>query len=281
MKLQLFFIFSLCTPLISFSASAKGSLCDKTHRQSNSAKSMVSMLDYYNGPVKSVITSSQLPDEGRFKAFKGEAQFDECGSLMLYDFSTQEYIHEHIETNLLRMSVPYDIKFKYQLKNRHRTHTLYLHTLYHENDQNQLTHKVSNFYDEHGKLMGSETSQFSYSDNKITSETVIKSDTENLGNTIYFHYDKQDRLLKTVENNEITLEFNYGSDGKVLHQTQLFSSLYDDIREYDQTCREWDKYNNCLTWDLISTIKQNGELIDTSKATIYNRFEYYEEVNLN
>ncbi|WP_193015141.1 hypothetical protein [Proteus sp. FME41] len=269
MKLPLFFIFSLYTPLSAFA-------CDDVQKQVNTSNNMVTMLEYYNGPVKSIITTSTLPEHGRFKAFKGEAKFDECGSLTKYHFSTQEYIHEHIETNILRMSDPYDTKHKYQLKNRHRNHTLYLNEIYNKNEQNQLTHKISNFYDEYGTLMGSETSQYFYKSNKIITSTVTKSDVENQGNTINFYYDEQGRLLKVIENNDVTLEFNYGNDGKVLRQTQLFSSLYDDIREYDNTCREWDNYNNCLTWDLVSIVKQNNKIIDTSKATVYNKIEYYE-----
>ncbi|WP_311747505.1 hypothetical protein [Proteus columbae] len=72
------------------------------------------------------------------------------------------------------------------------------------------------------------------------------------------------------------LEFNYGEDDKILHQTQIFTSLYDDIREYDSTCQEWDKYNNCLTWNMVSEVRKDDTIIDTSTAIVYNKFEYYE-----
>lgn len=277
MKLPLLFIFSLCIPFITFSVSATPTSCDESQKQINASNNMFIMVDFYYGPVKSIITSSVLPEKGRFKAFKGEAQFDECGVLTKYDFSTQEYIHEHIETNLLRMSTPYNIKYKYQLKNRHRTHTLYLSEIYDKNTQNQFIGKTSYFYDEDdGSLIGTDIAQLLYKDNRIASETIIVSSAENKGNAIYYQYDDQGRILKAIDNNEVNLEFRYGKDGKILRQIQLFTSLYDDIREYDNTCREWDKYNNCLTWDMVSEVRKDDKIIDTSTATVFNKFEYYE-----
>ncbi|WP_171742560.1 hypothetical protein, partial [Shigella sp. FC1967] len=91
---------------------------------------MPTMLEFYYGPIKSITITSSLPEKGRFKAYKGEIQFDECGSLTKFDSSTQEYIHERIETNLVRMSTPYNIKYKYQLKSLHKVYTLYLDELY-------------------------------------------------------------------------------------------------------------------------------------------------------
>ncbi|MEQ4922328.1 hypothetical protein [Proteus hauseri] len=275
MKLKLFSIFSLYT-LGSFSVFATPISCTEKQKQINVANNIVTMLDFHNGPVKSIITTSTLSKDGRFKAYQNETRLDECGSLTKHDFSAQEYIHEHIETNLMRMPEPYNLKYKYQLKNRNRTHTLYLNEIYNKNEQNQLTNKIAYFYDASGLLLGSESSQFFYKNGYIITEKVTKSDAGNKGNTVNYQYDTKNRLLKVVENNETTLEFTYDKDGKVLHQFQLFSSLYDDIREFNMTCNEWDKYNNCLTWDLVTTVKSNDQIINTTKAVIHDAFEYYE-----
>ncbi len=276
MKLPLLFIFSLYTLFITLPAFATPLSCDQSQKQVNKANNMFITLDFNYGPIKKITTTSKLPEKGRFKAFQGEAQFDECGILTKYDFSTQEYIHEHIETNLLRMSTPYNLKYKYQIKNRHRSNTLYLVEFYGKNNQNQLIDKTSYFYDDDGSLMGTDFTKLVYKDNKIVAETIVGSTAENKGNSIQYHYDKQGRLLKAIDNNEITLEYHYGNDGKILRQMQIFTSLYDDIREYDNTCREWDKYNNCLIWDMVSEVRKDDKLIDTSTATVYHKYEYYE-----
>lgn len=274
MKLQLFFIVSLYIPITTFSAFAISASCNPALREANQANNMVVMADFYYGPVKSIITTSTLPEQGRLKAFKGEARFDECGMLTKYSFSTQEYIHENIETNLLRMSSPDNIKYKYQLKNNHNIHEVYLDEKYHRNAQNQFTEKFSYYYD-NDKFVGKDVSQYHYSDNKIASETIIESSADNKGAVTQFYYDAQGRMLKTVENENVILEFKYAEDNKVLRQRQIFTSLYDDIREYDNTCKEWDSYNNCLTWDLVTRVIKNDKVLDTSTATVYNKFEYY------
>lgn len=276
MKYPFFFIFSLYTLFISHSAFAAQVPCDKSQKQVNLSNNMPALLEFHYGPIKSIITTSVLPEKGRIKAYKGEIQFDECGSLTKYDSSTQEYIHENIETNLIRMSTPYNLKYKYQLKSLHRVHTLYLSELYGKNNQNQLIDKISSFYDGEGSPIGTDFSKIIYDGNKIASETIIESSAKNQGNTIYYSYDNEGRLLKAINNNEVILEFNYGEDGKMLSQMQIFTSLYDDIREYVKTCKEWDKYNNCLTWDMVSEVRKNDIIIDTSTATVYHEYEYYE-----
>lgn len=277
MKLSIIFIFSLCIHFIAFPVLGISTSCDLAQRQVNTANNMYEMADFYYGPVKSIITTSELPEKGRLKAFKGESQFDECGVLTKYSFSTQEYIHEQIETNLSRMSTPYSIKYLYQLKNRHSSHSLYLAEFYDRNKNNQLIGKKSYFYDDDGSLMGTDISQFSLKDNKIVAETIVESSAENKGNTIYYQYDDQGRLLKAINDNDrVVLEFRYGEDGKILYQMQIFTSLYADIREYDNTCRKWDKYNNCLIWDMVSEVRLNDKVIDTSTATVFTKIEYYE-----
>lgn len=276
MKIPLLFIFSLYTLFISHPTFAASASCNDQQKQVNLSNNMPTLLEFYYGPIKSIIITSTLPEKGRFKAYKGEIQFDECGSLTKFDSSTQEYIHERIETNLVRMSVPYNIKYKYQLKSLHKVYTLYLHELYGKNSQNQLINKTSHFYDGDGSLIGTDFSKIVYDANKIASETIIESNAENQGSTIYYSYDNEGRLLKAVDNDEVMLEFNYSKEGKILHQMQIFTSLYDDIREYDFTCQEWDKYNNCLTWNMVSEVRKDGSIIDTSTAVVYNKFEYYE-----
>lgn len=276
MKLPLIFTFSLCTLFITPSTFAIQTSCNESQKQINTTNSTFITINFIYGPIKSISITSKLPENGRLKAFKGETQFDECGMLTKYDFSTQEYIHEHIETNLLRMSTPYNIKYKYQLKNRHRTHTLYLVEYYDKNNLNQLVDKTSYFYDDDGSLMGTDFAKLSYKGDKISAETIIESTAANQGNSIHYLYDEQGRLLKAIDNDEVTLEFHYGKDGKILRQMQIFTSLYDDIREYDNTCRAWDKYNNCLIWNMVSEVRKDGMIIDTSTATVYNKFEYYE-----
>ncbi|MBG6029321.1 MULTISPECIES: hypothetical protein [Proteus] len=276
MKLSLLSIFSLCTLFMSLPVFATSTSCKDQQKQVNQSNNMPTLLEFYYGPIKSIIITSTLPEKGRFKAYKGEIQFDECGSLTKFDSSTQEYIHERIETNLVRMSTPYNIKYKYQLKSLHKIYTLYLNEIYGKNDQNQLINKTSHFYDGDGKLIGTDFSEIFYDGSKIASETIIESNAENQGSTIYYSYDNKGRLLKAIDNNEVILEFNYGKDDKILHQTQIFTSLYDDIREYDSTCQEWDKYNNCLTWKMVSEVRKDGTIIDTSTAIVYNKFEYYE-----
>lgn len=276
MKLSLLFIFSLYTLFISLPAFATSTSCKDLQKQVNQSNNMPTLLEFYYGPIKSIIITSTLPEKGRFKAYKGEIQFDECGSLTKFDSSTQEYIHERIETNLVRMSTPYNIKYKYQLKSLHKVYTLYLNEIYGKNSQNQLINKTSHFYDGDGTLIGTDFSKIVYDGSKIASEKIIESSAENQGSTIYYSYDNKGRLLKAIDNNEVMLEFNYGEDGKILHQTQIFTSLYDDIREYDSTCQEWDKYNNCLTWNMVSEVRKDGKIIDTSTAILYNKFEYYE-----
>ncbi|WP_368570594.1 hypothetical protein [Acinetobacter baumannii] len=276
MKIPLLFIFSLYTLFISHPTFAASASCNDQQKQVNLSNNMPTLLEFYYGPIKSIIITSTLPEKGRFKAYKGEIQFDECGSLTKFDSSTQEYIHERIETNLVRMSVPYNIKYKYQLKSLHKVYTLYLHELYDKNNQNQLINKTSHFYDGDGSLIGTDFSKIVYDANKIASETIIESNAENQGSTIYYSYDNEGRLLKAIDNDEVMLEFNYSKEGKILHQMQIFTSLYDDIREYDFTCQEWDKYNNCLTWNMVSEVRKDGSIIDTSTAVVYNKFEYYE-----
>ncbi|MBI6337747.1 MULTISPECIES: hypothetical protein [Proteus] len=276
MKLSLLFIFSLYTLFISLPVFATSTSCKVLQKQVNQSNNMPTLLEFYYGPIKSISITSTLPENGRFKAYKGEIQFDECGSLTKFDSSTQEYIHERIETNLVRMSTPYNIKYKYQLKSLHKIYTLYLNEIYGKNSQNQLINKTSHFYDGDGTLIGTDFSKIVYDGNKIASETIIESSAENQGSTIYYSYDNKGRLLKAIDNNEVMLEFNYGEDDKILHQTQIFTSLYDDIREYDSTCQEWDKYNNCLTWNMVSEVRKDDTIIDTSTAIVYNKFEYYE-----
>lgn len=276
MKIPLLFIFSLYTLFISYPTFAASASCNDQQKQVNLSNNMPTLLEFYYGPIKSIIITSTLPEKGRFKAYKGEIQFDECGSLTKFDSSTQEYIHERIETNLVRMSVPYNIKYKYQLKSLHKVYTLYLHELYGKNSQNQLINKTSHFYDGDGSLIGTDFSKIVYDANKIASETIIESNAENQGSTIYYSYDNEGRLLKAIDNDEVMLEFNYSKEGKILHQMQIFTSLYDDIREYDFTCQEWDKYNNCLTWNMVSEVRKDGSIIDISTAVVYNKFEYYE-----
>ena len=145
MKLSLLFIFSLYTLFISLPAFATSTSCKDLQKQVNQSNNMPTLLEFYYGPIKSIIITSTLPEKGRFKAYKGEIQFDECGSLTKFDSSTQEYIHERIETNLVRMSTPYNIKYKYQLKSLHKVYTLYLNEIYGKNSQNHLINKTSHF----------------------------------------------------------------------------------------------------------------------------------------
>lgn len=275
MKLSLLFIFSLYTLFVSLPVFATSTSCTDRQKQVNLSNNMPVMLEFYYGPIKSMIKTSTLPEKGRFKAYKGEIQFDECGSLTKFYSSTQEYIHERIETNLVRMSTPYNIKYKYQLRSLHKIYTLYLNELYDKNNQNQIINKTAHFYDGDGSPIGTDFSKIFYDGNKIASETIIESSAENQGSTIYYSYDNEGRLLKAIDNDKVMLEFNYGEDGKILHQMQIFTSMYDDIREYDSTCQEWDKYNNCLTWNMVSEVRKDGIIIDTSTAIVYNKFEYY------
>lgn len=269
-----FFAFS-SFPLLA-NASAE---CNEVDKDINFANNTIVALEAFTGPIKSIVTTSTLPPDGRFKAIKSEIKFDECGSLTKYHASLQEYTFGNIESNIIRMSenTPYDFKYKYQLKNRDYTHTFYIHEIFSKNSQNLLDKKVSTFYNAAGETIGKDISQFTTKDNRITLETVeIKDPLDTEKKTISYEYNDQKRLLKSEEDNIVTLNFKYDENGKILRQTQSVKGFSDELKTYDFTCLEWDKYNNCLTWDLESTIKFDDNVVNYSKAVIHNRFEYYE-----
>lgn len=279
MKSRLLLTVSLCA-LSSFSFLANASTsCDTTAKDINLANNTVALLDSYSGPVKSVVMTSTLPNDGRFKAIKNEIRFDECGALTKYHASLQEYIQGYVESIIIRMpeNKPYDFKFKAQLRNRYFAHTIYTHEVFSKNTQNFLDKKETSFYGEDGALIGKDISQFTIKDNRIVLETTKSANPDDVGQrTTAYEYDAQGRLLKTLENNVVTLDFKYDENGKILQQIQLINGLNGELKTYDFTCSEWDKYNNCLTWHLASKVEFNNETINFSKATLHNQFEYFE-----
>ncbi|MEX5898764.1 hypothetical protein AB6H17_19065 [Proteus vulgaris] len=71
MKSQLLLTLSLYA-FSSFSAIATSTQCTDAEKQQNIANTQIMLLTSFNGPVKSVMMTSTLPNDGRFKAFKGK-----------------------------------------------------------------------------------------------------------------------------------------------------------------------------------------------------------------
>ncbi|MEQ4922327.1 hypothetical protein [Proteus hauseri] len=279
MKSRLLLTFSLCT-LASFPLLANASVqCNEVDKDINFANNSIVTLEAFTGPIKSIVMTSTLPSDGRFKAIKSEITFDECGSLTKYHASLQEYTFGNIETNIIRMSesAPYDFKYKYQLKNRNYTHTFYVNEIFGKDANNLINKKTSTFYNAAGEPIGKDISQFTTKENRVVLEKVNITDAADTNQkTIHYEYDSQKRLLKSIEDNIVTLSFKYDENGKILRQIQSFKGFHDELKTYDFTCNEWDKYNNCLTWDLESTIKFDDRVVNYSKALIHNQFEYYQ-----
>ncbi|OAT37059.1 hypothetical protein [Proteus myxofaciens] len=277
MKSPLLVALSLTT-FCSFSALASTSECTNAERQKNLANNSIALFDTLNGPVKSVIMSSSLPDDGRFKALKGEMQFGQCGELLKNHTSMQEYFENGLETNLLRTAPdnPYEFKYKYQIKNRYLTHSVYMQDIYNRNNKNQLESKTTRYYSNEGELLDTMETQYHYTNGLITSEITqsITPDSDKIAT--HYTYTDQGKLLKAVEDDKTLFDYQYDKEGKILKQVQYIKGVYDEDKSYETTCIEWDKYNNCLQETLESTIKIDNETVNYSKATLYYTYEYYQ-----
>lgn len=262
----------------SFSAMAAPSLCAEDKIQVNHANNSIMLLTDYNGPVKSVIMTSTIPADGRFKALQGETQFGECGNLLKDHTSMQEYIEGDIETNLIRTSPnnPYVMRFQYQRKNNHRTHSLYMQETYTRDEQNRLNGKTTQYYANDGTLLDTFISQFHYQNGRIVSEVSTSSNSQDPAITTRYTYNEQGKLLQAIEDKKVNVEYQYNADGKVIKQINNVKGIYDEDKAFIATCLEWDKFDNCITEQFESTIKYGDEMINYSKATIYNEFQYYE-----
>lgn len=278
MKLQ-----QLLIPLSLYAASslpavAASTQCTDTDKQTNITNNNIVLLTSYNGPVKSVIMTSTLPHDGRFKAFQGELQFDECRKLLKDHTSLQEYIEGNVETNLIRTS-PHDpsvIRYQFQIKNAYGSHSIYMQETYHKDEQNRFNKKIIQYYANDGTLLDTITSQFDYKDGRIIKETSKSSDPTAEIITTEYTYNPQGKLQSVIEDGKINVEYQYDPEGKVVTQSNYIKGINGEDKAFITTCREWDKFANCSKEELESTIKFNDEVINFSKAVLHNEFTYYE-----
>lgn len=276
MKPALLFTLSLCA-IYSSSAFADTTQCSENEKQINSANNAVISLISYNGPIKSIVMTSSIPADGRFKALKGEMQLDECGNLLKDSTSIQEYIEGYIETNRLRTSPdnPYILKYQFQKKNSQYQHSLYMQETYQRDNNNRLNKKITQYYGNEGDLLATYTSRFQYKDGLIISEITTPLNPEEPEFITTYTYNAQGKLLKAVEDQKTLVEYQYDDMNKIVKQINKVVGMDGDIKTFISTCTEWDKFNNCITEQLESTIKFDNRTINYSKATIHNQLTYY------
>lgn len=221
--------------------------------------------------------TSSIPADGRFKALKSETQLDECGNLLKDSMSMQEYIEGYIETNRLRTSPdnPYTLKYQYQRKNSQHEYSLYMQETYHRDANKRLNKKITQYYGNDGYLLGTYTSRFQYKDGLIVSEITTPLNPEEPQVITTYTYNAQGKLLKAVEGQKTLVEYQYDDMNKIVKQINHVAGMDDEIKTFISTCTEWDKFNNCITEQLESTIKFDNQTINYSKATMHNQLTYY------
>ncbi|WP_193015142.1 hypothetical protein [Proteus sp. FME41] len=262
----------------SFSAVTPPRQCTDTEKQNNIANNTIILLNSYNGPIKSITMTSTLPDDGRFKALKGEIKLDECGNLLKDSTSMQEYVEGNVETNLIRTSPdnPYVIRYQFQIKNPQRTHSIYMQETYSKDEQNRLNKKITQYYTNDGVLIETDISRFDYKDGRIIKEISTSSSPDQDVITTQYAYNAQGKLVQVIEDKKLNVEYQYDDKGKVIKQANYIKGMYDEDKAFITTCLEWDTFNNCSKEQLESTIKYGDEIINYSKAMLYNEFTYYE-----
>ncbi|MEQ5392308.1 hypothetical protein ABN236_09510 [Proteus sp. fly-1013] len=278
MKSQLLLITFSLYAVSSFSAIAASTQCTDIEKQTNIANNDIILLSSYNGPVKSVTMTSTIPHDGRFKAFKGEIHFDECGKLLKDSTSMQEYFEGNVETNLIRTSPnnPSIIRYQFQIKNAYGSHSIYMQETYHKDEQNRFNKKVIQYYSNDGALLDTVTSQFDYKDGRIIKETSKSSDPTTKIITTVYTYNPQGKLQSVIEDGKINVEYQYDPEGKVVTQSNYIKGINGEDKAFITTCLEWDKFANCSKEELESTIKFDDEVVNFSKAMLHNEFIYYE-----
>lgn len=278
MKSQLLLITFSLYAVSSFSAIAASTQCTDIEKQTNIANNDIILLSSYNGPVKSVTMTSTIPHDGRFKAFKGEIHFDECGKLLKDSTSMQEYFEGNVETNLIRTlpNNPSVIRYQFQRKNAYGSHSIYMQETYHKDEQNRFNKKVIQYYSNDGALLDTVTSQFDYKDGRIIKETSKSSDPTTKIITTVYTYNPQGKLQSVIEDGKINVEYQYDPEGKVVTQSNYIKGINGEDKAFITTCLEWDKFANCSKEELESTIKFDNEVVNFSKAMLHNEFIYYE-----
>ncbi|HEK0786479.1 hypothetical protein ACPAVH_22030 [Enterobacteriaceae bacterium TYF_5] len=278
MKSQLLLITFSLYAVSSFSAIAASTQCTDIEKQTNIANNDIILLSSYNGPVKSVTMTSTIPHDGRFKAFKGEIHFDECGKLLKDSTSMQEYFEGNVETNLIRTlpNNPSVIRYQFQRKNAYGSHSIYMQETYHKDEQNRFNKKVIQYYSNDGALLDTVTSQFDYKDGRIIKETSKSSDPTTKIITTEYSYNPQGKLQSVIEDGKINVEYQYDLKGKVVTQSNYIKGINGEDKAFITTCLEWDKFANCSKEELESTIKFDDEVVNFSKAMLHNEFIYYE-----
>ncbi|HEK2896061.1 hypothetical protein [Proteus terrae] len=278
MKSQLLLITFSLYAFSSFSAIAASTQCTDIEKQTNIANNDIILLSSYNGPVKSVTMTSTIPHDGRFKAFKGEIHFDECGKLLKDSTSMQEYFEGNVETNLIRTlpNNPSVIRYQFQRKNAYGSHSIYMQETYHKDEQNRFNKKVIQYYSNDGALLDTVTSQFDYKDGRIIKETSKSSDPTTKIITTVYTYNPQGKLQSVIEDGKINVEYQYDPEGKVVTQSNYIKGINGEDKAFITTCLEWDKFANCSKEELESTIKFDDEVVNFSKAMLHNEFIYYE-----
>lgn len=278
MKLQRLLITLSLYVASSLPVIAASTQCTDTEKQINIANNDIILLISYNGPVKSVTMTSTIPRDGRFKAFKGEIHFDECGKLLKDSTSMQEYFEGNVETNLIRTSPsdPSVIRYQFQIKNTYGSHSIYMQETYHKDGQNRFDKKVIQYYADDGTLLDTVTSQFDYKDGHIIKETSKSSDPTAKIITTEYTYNPQGKLQSVIEDGKINVEYQYDLEGKIVTQSNYIKGINGEDKAFITTCLEWDKFANCSKEELESTIKFNDEVINFSKAMLHNEFIYYE-----
>ncbi|HIE5765354.1 TPA: hypothetical protein ACXN3T_000072 [Proteus mirabilis] len=278
MKSQLLLITFSLYAVSSFSAIAASTQCTDIEKQTNIANNDIILLSSYNGPVKSVTMTSTIPHDGRFKAFKGEIHFDECGKLLKDSTSMQEYFEGNVETNLIRTlpNNPSVIRYQFQRKNAYGSHSIYMQETYYKDEQNRFNKKVIQYYSNDGALLDTVTSQFDYKDGRIIKETSKSSDPTTKIITTVYTYNPQGKLQSVIEDGKINVEYQYDPEGKVVTQSNYIKGINGEDKAFITTCLEWDKFANCSKEELESTIKFDDEVVNFSKAMLHNEFIYYE-----
>lgn len=278
MKSQLLLITFSLYAVSSFSAIAASTQCTDIEKQTNIANNEIILLSSYNGPVKSVTMTSTIPHDGRFKAFKDEIHFDECGKLLKDSTSMQEYFEGNVETNLIRTlpNNPSVIRYQFQRKNAYGSHSIYMQETYHKDEQNRFNKKVIQYYSNDGALLDTVTSQFDYKDGRIIKETSKSSDPTTKIITTEYSYNPQGKLQSVIEDGKINVEYQYDPEGKVVTQSNYIKGINGEDKAFITTCLEWDKFANCSKEELESTIKFDDEVVNFSKAMLHNEFIYYE-----
>ncbi|MBI6529121.1 hypothetical protein JEP40_08335 [Proteus vulgaris] len=278
MKSQLFLLSLSLYAFSSSSAIAASTQCTATEKQKNISNTTIMLLSSFNGPVKSVTMTSTLPNDGRFKALKGEIHLDECGNLLKDSTSMQEYIEGNVETNLIRTTPdnPLVIRYQFQLKNSYGSHSIYMQENYSKDQQNRLNKKITQYYANNGELIDTLTSQFDYKDGRIIKETSKSSDPTTEIITTEYTYNPQGKLQSVLEDGKVNVEYQYDPEGKIVTQSNYIKGVNGEDKAFITTCLEWDKFDNCTKEQLESTIKFDDEMINYSKAVLHNEFTYYE-----